>query len=128
MTMAVTIAADRGDHRPTDRRNRATREGAETPGGFRNRASRADHLDERAALDAADQRRATPRQRALLVGHAGIQVARRPAELCGGPDCAARPPVVDPAARELAGDGQEQAADVPARSGPFGGRPPARDR
>ena len=117
--MAVTIAADRGDHRPTDRAIARRAKERTRPGGFRDRVSRADHLDERAALDAADQGRATPRQRAFLVGHAGIQVARRSAELCGGPDRASGPPVVDPAARELAGDGEKHAAACgrPALSG-----------
>ncbi len=37
-------------------------------------------LDERGALDVADERDAAPRQRALLVGHAVVEIARRPAQ------------------------------------------------
>ncbi len=43
-----------------------------------NHDPRADDLDQRRALHGADQRDAAPRQQPLLIGHAGVEIPRRP--------------------------------------------------
>ena len=52
-----------------------------------------DHVHERAALHGADERRAAPGERALVVGDTRIEVARRPAKLRRKANPPARAPV-----------------------------------
>ena len=106
MTMAVTMAADCGLHRPTAAAI-ARRENARTsPTPSLHQRPARDDLDERAALDRADERRAAPRQRAFVVGHARIEIAGRPVKLHRHPDSAAGPPVVDARRGQRSDDGQ----------------------
>ena len=54
-----------------------------------------DELDERAAFDRADKRRAAPRQHAFVVRHAGIEIAGRSMKLHRHPNPAAGAPEID---------------------------------
>ena len=89
------------------------------------RAAR-DDLDERAALDRADERRPAPRQRALVVRHAGIEIARRAGGAATGMRTR-RPARHSPicVGAERADDGDEDAARgtlaCSGRSGGLGG-------
>ncbi len=110
MTIAVTIPADRTLHRPTPVANRAAGEGSEPGGCFGDGMTAAHHLDERTALDAADQADPAPRQRPLLVRHAGIQIARRAMDLRGGAHGAAGAPVACARLGQRTDHGQQHAA------------------
>ena len=94
-------AAD-GARRSRGARRRAPRRSPRRPAAAR------EHLDERAALHRADQRRPAPRQRALVVGHARIEIARRPAQLRRHADAAAGAPLVDARRRQRPDDGDER--------------------
>ena len=75
ITIAVTIAADRGLQRPTAAAIGAAAERPDRRASLRCSARAArHHLDERAALDRPDQRGAAARQRPLVIRHAGIEV------------------------------------------------------
>ncbi len=60
----------------------AARKGACARHRFYQPACAGQHFDQPAALDRSDQRGPPPRQRALLVGHTGIEIPRRPPEDC----------------------------------------------
>ena len=111
MTIAVTIAADA----PTPAADRAARSRAARSARTRPAASSIQPAGPRTSTSAPlltepDQRRPAPRERALEVGHAGIEIARRPAELHRHPDPAAGAPGIDTFGGERADDGDEDAA------------------
>ena len=106
MTIAVTIAADCGAPAADGARDRAARERARTPpAASSSRLPRATTSTSAPLLTRADERRPAPRERALVVRHAGIEIARRPAQLHGHPHAAAGAPLVDAIGGERADDG-----------------------
>ena len=108
---------DRGDDRRRPRApsadgivDRAPRKRAHGRNRLAPRRAARRHLDEGAALHRADERRAAARERALVVGHAGIEVARRTAKLHRKTNTSSGAPRVDLVRGERAGDGDDDAA------------------
>ncbi len=106
------VRAHRLDHAPPDPRPQLRR-------GLGVDPAHAHHLHEHRALHAAHQRRAAPGERDFLAAGAGIEVARRPAELRGQPDQPAPPPLLDAVGASVAGHREQHTA--------FGATGPALD-
>ena len=82
MTIAATMPADSRTPAADRAGDGAAREvRARCAIASSNQVPRCTDVDERAALHRADQRRPPPRQRALVIRHAGIQVARGASKL-----------------------------------------------
>jgi len=75
------------------------------------RSARED-LDERAALDRADQCGAAPRERALVIRNAGIEIPRRTAKHDRHPHATTRAPVVNAIAGERTDDRDKDPAQL----------------
>ena len=79
-------------------------------GGLRHAAALPHDLHERAALDGADERDASPRERAAFVRQAGIAIGGRQPQHGGDTDGAAAPPLAQPLGRGDARDSKPDAA------------------
>ena len=86
----------RGAPAPDGGGNGAPGEGANRAQALVGPRSEPGNVDQRAALDAADERRAAPRQRPFEVRHAGIEIARWAPQLDRETDAPAGAPPVEP--------------------------------